>query len=50
MKIGSLSLYSLLIALAGLIATFWTLAGIKRHPDGNEVMKDLAEQIGRAHV
>ncbi len=43
--IDNLSLYSLVIGVAGLGATFLTYLGIRRQPDGSSVMKELAEQI-----
>ena len=43
--IGNLTTYSLLIGLLGLVATLLTFFSIKRQPDGNQEMKDIAEQI-----
>jgi len=45
MTTAQLPLYSLIIGSLGLLATWLTYAGIKKQPAGNEVMRDLAEQI-----
>jgi K(+)-stimulated pyrophosphate-energized sodium pump len=41
----NLTLYALIIGLVGIVATFVTFLGIKRAADGNQTMKDIAEQI-----
>ncbi|MGH7560587.1 MAG: sodium-translocating pyrophosphatase [Gemmatimonadales bacterium] len=43
--IENLSLYSLVIGVAGLAATFLTYFGIQKHADGTESMRELAAQI-----
>ncbi|MEK6597934.1 MAG: sodium/proton-translocating pyrophosphatase, partial [Gemmatimonadota bacterium] len=43
--IDSLPLYALGIGLIGLVAVFLTFSELRRLPDGNAVMRDLADQI-----
>jgi len=40
-----LPLFSLIIGTIGLLATWLTYAGIRKQPDGNQVMRDLAAEI-----
>jgi K(+)-stimulated pyrophosphate-energized sodium pump len=41
----NLTLVALTVGLVGLAGTFITYLGVKRHPDGSQPMRDLAEQI-----
>jgi K(+)-stimulated pyrophosphate-energized sodium pump len=43
--IDSLPLYALGLGLVGLVAVFLTFSELRRLPDGNAVMRDLADQI-----
>ncbi|HEX7023706.1 MAG TPA: sodium-translocating pyrophosphatase, partial [Gemmatimonadales bacterium] len=45
MTTDQLPLFALIIGAVGVLATWMTYAGIRRHSDGSQPMRDLAEQI-----